>query len=53
MWFVYLLGFVPHPNLQNYNVPNVRGGEYKGKEGNFEFIKEADGNINHRFFKPN
>ena len=28
-------------------------GEYKGKSGHFEFIKEADGNINHRYFKPN
>ena len=25
-------------------------GGYKGKEGFFEFIKEADGEINHRFF---
>lgn len=24
-------------------------GSYKGKEGNFEFIKESDGSINHRF----
>jgi len=28
-------------------------GEYKGKSGNFEFIKESDGSINHRYFKPN
>ncbi|MBV8619168.1 MAG: Ig-like domain repeat protein [Curvibacter sp.] len=28
-------------------------GKYKGKEGMFEFIKEADGSINHRLFKPN
>jgi len=28
-------------------------GSYKGKEGVFEFIKEADGTINHRFFRPN
>ncbi|SFL95196.1 Haemagluttinin repeat-containing protein [Desulfomicrobium norvegicum] len=28
-------------------------GTYKGKEGVFEFIKEADGTINHRFFRPN
>jgi hypothetical protein len=27
-------------------------GEYKGKVGNFEFIKEADGTITHRFFNP-
>ena len=27
-------------------------GEYKGKQGNFEFIKEPDGTINHRFFRP-
>jgi len=26
-------------------------GEYRGKEGNFEFIKEADGSINHRLFR--
>jgi hypothetical protein len=28
-------------------------GGYKGKDGTFEFIKEADGSINHRLFKPN
>ncbi|MGH8601617.1 MAG: RHS repeat domain-containing protein [Gammaproteobacteria bacterium] len=28
-------------------------GEYRGKEGAFEFIKEADGAINHRLFRPN
>ncbi|WP_338880431.1 hemagglutinin repeat-containing protein [Achromobacter veterisilvae] len=28
-------------------------GEYRGKQGVFEFIKEADGSINHRLFKPN
>jgi hypothetical protein len=28
-------------------------GEYGGKKGFFEFIKEADGSINHRFFRPN
>lgn len=28
-------------------------GTYKGKKGNFEFIKEPDGTINHRFFQPN
>jgi len=27
-------------------------GEYRGKQGAFEFIKEADGSINHRLFKP-
>ncbi len=27
-------------------------GEYRGRGGNFEFIKEADGTINHRLFKP-
>jgi filamentous hemagglutinin len=27
-------------------------GEYKCKQGFFEFIKEADGTINHRFFRP-
>ncbi|WP_368566251.1 RHS repeat domain-containing protein [Pseudoxanthomonas sp. UTMC 1351] len=27
-------------------------GEYKGKTGNFEFMKESDGEINHRFFRP-
>ncbi|MDP3391860.1 MAG: RHS repeat-associated core domain-containing protein [Methylococcaceae bacterium] len=27
-------------------------GEYRGKQGDFEFIKEADGFINHRLFKP-
>ena len=27
-------------------------GEYRGKQGFFEFIKEADGSINHRLFKP-
>lgn len=28
-------------------------GEYGGRKGFFEFIKEADGSINHRFFRPN
>lgn len=28
-------------------------GEYRGKQGVFEFIKEPDGTINHRLFKPN
>ncbi len=28
-------------------------GGFKGKEGKFEFIKEPDGTINHRFFRPN
>ncbi len=27
-------------------------GEYRGKQGDFEFIKEADGSINHRLFRP-
>jgi filamentous hemagglutinin len=27
-------------------------GEYRGKKGVFEFIKESDGAINHRLFKP-
>jgi len=27
-------------------------GGFKGKEGKFEFIKEPDGTINHRFFRP-
>lgn len=27
-------------------------GEYGGKKGFFEFLKEADGSINHRFFRP-
>ena len=27
-------------------------GSYKNKDGNFEFIKEPDGSINHRFFRP-
>ncbi len=27
-------------------------GEYRGKQGVFEFIKESDGSINHRLFKP-
>ena len=26
-------------------------GFYNGKKGNFEFIKNSDGVINHRFFK--
>jgi hypothetical protein len=26
-------------------------GNYNGKHGWFEFIKEADGTINHRFFE--
>jgi hypothetical protein len=28
-------------------------GGYQGKRGNFEFIKEADGSINHRYFRAN
>jgi len=28
-------------------------GGYKGREGKFEFIKESDGTINHRLFRPN
>ncbi len=28
-------------------------GSYKGKEGVFEFIKEPNGDINHRLFKAN
>ena len=28
-------------------------GEYRGREGVFRFIKEADGSINHRQFHPN
>ena len=28
-------------------------GSYRGREGYFEFIKERDGMINHRFFRPN
>ena len=28
-------------------------GGYKGKEGVFEYIKEPNGKINHRLFKPN
>jgi len=27
-------------------------GGFKGKEGKFEFIKESNGTINHRFFRP-
>ena len=27
-------------------------GWYKGYNGNFEFIKDSKGVINHRFFKP-
>lgn len=27
-------------------------GRYRGKNGNFEFIKEPDGSMNHRLFKP-
>jgi filamentous hemagglutinin len=27
-------------------------GEYGGKKGVFEFIKESDGLINHRLFRP-
>lgn len=30
-----------------------RLGSYKGKEGFFEFIKEPNGDINHRLFKAN
>lgn len=52
-------------NFEKYGkVENVTGGDgvvremlkipghYKGKNGFFEFIKEADGTINHRFFNP-
>lgn len=28
-------------------------GEYRGKQDVFEFIKEPDGSINHRLFRPN
>ena len=28
-------------------------GEYRGRLGVFEFIKESDGTINHRLFRPN
>jgi hypothetical protein len=28
-------------------------GEYKGRAGTFEFIKNPDGSINHRYFRPN
>jgi hypothetical protein len=28
-------------------------GGYRGRNGVFEFIKEADGSINHRLFRPN
>jgi hypothetical protein len=28
-------------------------GEYKGKDGKFEFMKEPNGSINHRLFRPN
>ncbi|WP_096107815.1 MafB [Neisseria lactamica] len=28
-------------------------GSYQGKDGNFEYIREADGKINHRLFAPN
>jgi len=27
-------------------------GEYRGKSGAFEFIKDSDGAINHRYFRP-
>jgi hypothetical protein len=27
-------------------------GEYNGKQGSFEFIKDYNGKINHRFFRP-
>ncbi|MCB0339039.1 MAG: hypothetical protein KDD53_05525 [Bdellovibrionales bacterium] len=27
-------------------------GSYKGREGRFTFIKDSEGNINHRFFEP-
>lgn len=27
-------------------------GNYKGKNGVFEFIKEQNGEINHRYFRP-
>jgi filamentous hemagglutinin len=27
-------------------------GSYRGQQGVFQFIKEADGTINHRYFKP-
>ena len=28
-------------------------GEYLGRSGTFEFIKDSAGRINHRFFNPN
>ena len=28
-------------------------GNYRGRDGNFEFIKEPDGTISHHFFSPN
>lgn len=28
-------------------------GNYRGREGHFEFIKERNGKINHRLFRPN
>lgn len=28
-------------------------GSYRGRDGNFEFIKEPDNTINHRLFRPN
>jgi filamentous hemagglutinin len=28
-------------------------GEYRGRTGVFEFVKEADGQISHLMFKPN
>lgn len=28
-------------------------GNYRGRDGNFEFIKEPDNTINHRLFRPN
>ncbi len=27
-------------------------GSYRGRNGNFEFIREPDGEIKHRLFKP-
>lgn len=51
--------------LEDATVTTIKGGNdierqkltisggYKGRKGVFEFIKEADGSINHRLFKPN
>lgn len=33
-------------------VPVILRGNYKGKDGVFEFIKEQNGEINHRYFRP-